>query len=543
MKKILHLFAATMLVSTAQAQVTYQKTSDLSADDYANKIIAVDGGYAIVGSSTSNTIGTFYASLMFADANGNIGNEGGMIGTAGTEYGTSFHISPNGETTIIGRSNGLSTTPTNVNDHFVLHLDALGEPAWMGVFGSDSADHLMNLTDANDGNIIAVGQSKRRNANRIDAVVVKLNAATGAIEWAKELGHEFVNETAYSVTALGAGEGYLVLGYSGANTIGANEVMFALLEEDGSLSTVFLLGGPGDDDARAFIPYEGVPGIFYVAGNTRNIGQGGGEAFLARLDASLGGAPVLSWFKTYGATGNESLQSASVAEDGNILLVGTTPSFGNGAEGFIIKVDENGTVLWSNVYGGAGDDFLQNVIVDGADGYLAVGYSNSFDGTQNDVWLVRTDLDGNSNCNWATAAFVEETIDPSVAYLDFASPVLAEITSTDVVYIDRGDGLGFEQFTSSVSILCEPVGIDEDGLNDSVSVYPNPSENGIFTVSLNSGRHQLTVVDAMGRVVFNAQTSQTSTAKVELSDAPKGVYFLSITDIDSGDRSTFSIVR
>ena len=97
------------------------------------------------------------------------------------------------------------------------------------------------------------------------------------------------------------GVGYAAIGYSGVSVIGANDNLFFLLNEDGTKNSTFVFGGPGDDDARSVV--ENGSGKIYVAGNSRSIGQGGGDAFLARFDVSGFPTIVLDWYKTYGATG------------------------------------------------------------------------------------------------------------------------------------------------------------------------------------------------------------------------------------------------
>jgi len=542
MKKILLILFTPFLFCEVSGQ-TFNKAYDLGADDYGNNIMLQNGSLMIVGSSTSNTGGTFCAAIMNADIDGVMSSNGGQVGGPGTEFGRDFYNSTSGELTILGRSNSFSTDPANVNDFMVMRFGNGGAPQWMTVFGSDSVDLAIDMTEANDGGVIVVGQSKRRHLQRIDAVAVKLSAADGSIEWAKEIGFEFINETAFNVKALGPGEGFAIVGYSGANIIGLNEAMVIILDDDGNKQFAFLFGGPFDDDARILLDAASGDDGFYVAGNTRNIGQGSGECFLAKFGFE-GDDIVLDWFKTYGSAGNESLQSALKDGDDNILLVGTTPGFGNGQEGFLIKVDSDGEIIWSNVYGGSGNDFLQNVIEDGEGGYVAIGYSNSFGGNANDVWIVRLDADGNSGCQQAEAAFVKTDIDPSVAYIVTSHEQIDNITSTDVAYTVRdASGLEFFDNEPSENDLCNPVSVEENVADNALSVFPNPAENGVFNVNVGVGRNQILVIDAMGRELFASQTSQSSMTTIDLSNAPKGMYLLTVTDVVTGKRETSRLVK
>lgn len=533
------LLITSLLFGGLSANAQYQKAHDLGADDYANKIIATSEGYILVGSSTSNPGGSYDAALMTADVTGTLQASGGQVGGAGTEFGTSATVTSLGETTIVGRSNSFSTAPANVNDVMVLHLDGQGSPAWIQVLGSDSVDFATNVIEGNDGNIIVVGQSKRRSTNRIDAIAYKLDVTDGSIIWAKEIGSPFINETAYDVKSIG--DGYLVVGYSGANIIGFNEGMVVILGEDGSKQFAFLFGGPGDDDVRAFV--DGTQGKFFLAGNTRNIGAGSGDAFLARFDVS-NQIPSLDWFKTYGSTANESLQTAIKTDDDHVLMVGTTPTNSNGQDAFVIKVDMDGVIQWSNLYGGSGNDFFQGITSDPAGGYVAAGYSNSFGGNMNDVWLVGIDTDGNSGCNESAAGFVEETIDPSVAYMDITNATLDDITSTDVVIAERLANIDFNDNAPSENVLCALVSVDQNDQSTELVAYPNPSASGIFNVNLPANTSfDVTVFDSMGRVVsFMSLTSQTRLT-VNLSSFATGVYNLRLIDRSNGSATTTLLVK
>ena len=74
-----------------------------------------------------------------------------------------------------------------------------------------------------------------------------------------------------------------------------------------------------------------------------------------------------------------------------------------------------------------------------------------------------------------------------------------------------------------------PTGVQDAGLQNSVSVYPNPS-NGGFTVSVPASRtYTLEVTDLTGRVVKKEVIRNSNTAKLDLKGQAQGVYMLKIT--------------
>ncbi len=501
-------------------QLQFQKAHDFGAEDFGNKVIKSGSHYYVAGSSTSNASSTYDAVLQRTDEEGT-DNGGGQLDFGGAESGSDICRTSTGEVILVGRSNALSTSPAGVNDMLVLRLNSGGEPAWVQVFGSDSTENAQDVVEGNDGHIVIVGQSKRRSSDRTDAMVVKLDSADGSIIWAKEIGSEFINEGVHSIVA--TGDGYVIGGWSGANVIGLNEGFIMGLSESGEKDFVAFIGGPGDDEIKSVVPGT-VGDYIFVVGNTRDIGAGGGDVFVGRIDANSQ-PPALNWFKTYGSTGNESLQQA-IGINGKIVMTGTTNGFGNGQEGFLLQIDEDGNIDWSNVYGGAQDDYLQGVTSDDNGGFLAVGYSNSFAGTGNDIWIVNVDASGNSTCSQTTVTFATESISiPSVARFDFMNVALDDITSTDVTLTPRQGGPDFGGNPVTTNTLCLTVDVADVNENVEFGLYPIPTDNVLNVTFPSDDVYNVSIYAVDGRVVYSGSFSGLN-SRMSVEHLVAGVYVL-----------------
>lgn len=84
------------------------------------------------------------------------------------------------------------------------------------------------------------------------------------------------------------------------------------------------------------------------------------------------------------------------------------------------------------------------------------------------------------------------------------------------------------KFTGSVT--AGTTSVTDLSLATSVSVYPNPSVNGVFTVSLGgtSNKTTITVFNILGEVVFSKEVNSVPQQIVDLSNESNGCYFVNI---------------
>lgn len=115
--------------------------------------------------------------------------------------------------------------------------------------------------------------------------------------------------------------------------------------------------------------------------------------------------PPPIWNRTFGGPYNDWADDVEVTSDGGYIIAGSTNSSGAGCYDFwLVKTDINGNQLWNKTYGGIGDDWAFGIAVPGVispakEGYIIAGTTNSSGAGDYDVWLVKTDVDGNQLWN------------------------------------------------------------------------------------------------------------------------------------------------
>lgn len=141
---------------------------------------------------------------------------------------------------------------------------------------------------------------------------------------------------------------------------------------------------------------EVASGEYVTAGYTESYGLGDKDAWLIRVDED----GEILWNKTFGGIEYDYAQSIQQTSDGGFILMGGTSSFGAGDMDFwMIKTDEDGTMQWNKTYGGSEFDYGEEGWQTSDGGYIFLGYTYSFGNGESDAWVIKTDENGNVQWN------------------------------------------------------------------------------------------------------------------------------------------------
>ncbi|ENO12498.1 hypothetical protein MBGDC06_00519 [Thermoplasmatales archaeon SCGC AB-539-C06] len=128
--------------------------------------------------------------------------------------------------------------------------------------------------------------------------------------------------------------------------------------------------------------------------------------------------PYLDWNKTFGG-GDDDYGNYVCQIDDGYIIVGETSSYGAGsADVWLIKTDHDGNKLWSRTFGGSGYDWGKSAQQTSDGGYIVAGYTESYGVEVGDALLIKTDYAGNMIWNKTigglssdAATFVQQTND------------------------------------------------------------------------------------------------------------------------------------
>jgi hypothetical protein len=162
-------------------------------------------------------------------------------------------------------------------------------------------------------------------------------------------------------------------------------------------------GGAGDDWGQSV--QQTTDGGYIIAGYTTSFGVSGKDVYLIKTDAH---GDTL-WTRTYGGGSDDLSYSVQLTTDGGYVVAGRTYSFGAGFwDVYLLKTNASGDTLWTRTYGGASSDGGKSVQQTSDGGYLVAGYTASLGAGASDVYLIKTDANGDSQWTKAYGGWSDE---------------------------------------------------------------------------------------------------------------------------------------
>ena len=103
----------------------------------------------------------------------------------------------------------------------------------------------------------------------------------------------------------------------------------------------------------------------------------------------------LIWTKTYGGPDEDAANDVIQTTDGGYLAAGYTYSFGAGnSDIYLVKTDSNGDTLWTRAYGNSAMDYANAVFQTTDGGFVILGTKDSLTGSNKYIYVIKTNSSG-----------------------------------------------------------------------------------------------------------------------------------------------------
>ena len=349
-----------------------------------------DGGYVIVGSSTSYGAGGSDLWILKVDASGEF-SWSKTYGGQGNDVGKAIVQTSDGGYIITGYTRSFSSGGDM--DLWLIKTDANGESClyndggtctqnsskWVKSFGTSGNDYGNSVQETSEGDFIVAGKS-----GRIPSVFVVKTNYLGEKIWENLYGTGPGDRGQYIIERQDLG--FLIVGKENPNNADDNLCLINI-DTDGSEVWHSLYGGGSSDGGNHVSEVSG--GGFIIAGSTKSYGNGNWDDMWL-VKTSTGGS--MEWQKTYGGNYTEIGNYVHEKVSGGYIITGSTESIGQGLyDIWVVSTDYTGNEIYSQTFGGNMDDkALRGSKSDNGE-LLIIGYTSSFGNGGDDVLFIKID--------------------------------------------------------------------------------------------------------------------------------------------------------
>ena len=274
-------------------------------------------------------------------------------------------------------------------DMYLIKVDGSGNEQWSKNFAPASSYYTEgnSIQQTNDTGYIICGTSVVSDYN---VYLVKTDV-NGNEQWSQMFGG--INFDEGKCVQQTNDDGYIVSGHTWDLGNSFSDILLLKIDSNGNQQWNKSIGGLNYDVAE-FVQQTN-DGGYIITGYTRDFSDTIGltsDIYLVKTDEN--GNEL--WSKTFGGFNVDEGKCIQQTNDGGFIIIGSTRSFSNGDNDvYLIKTDGNGNEQWSKTFGGIGDDEGEYVQQTSDGGYIVTGSSESFGSIEKEVYLIKTDGAGN----------------------------------------------------------------------------------------------------------------------------------------------------
>jgi PGF-pre-PGF domain-containing protein len=258
----------------------------------------------------------------------------------------------------------------------------------------DYDDYGSSVQQTSDGGYIVAGQCDYDDLHTGDVYIIKTDYK-GNIEWSNFTGSDSGQDEALDVKQTRDG-GYVIAGYTEVEDDNY-DLWIIEFDSNGTVNQSWIVGKGTDTIDKGYsIVQNNTTGDYIITGLTYGFGYPGNmDLWFYKIDPDSGTNTSTIW-----GTTDELEEGHSIYEtkDGGYIITGQT-----GSEVYknftILKVDSDGNEEWHKPHNSSNNDsgsFIQQTY---DEGFITIGYTNFTVNEKKDIYINKTDVNGNFQWN------------------------------------------------------------------------------------------------------------------------------------------------
>ena len=316
----------------AAGNILWTRSFGGSGDDNGWSVHESDGHFFIAGFTDSYGAGDFDCYLIGTDSDGKA-EWSRTFGGVGKDRCWGIRPTADGGYVLVGETTSFGS---GAEDCYLIRTDASGDEVWSRTFGGEKGDRCFAVAQAGDGGFLLAGQTYSEGAGDRDAYLIKTDEL-GTQEWSRTFGGA-ESDVAHSVSKNAEGD-FIVTGYSASLATLGDDPYVIRIDVEGEVlwTSVFAMEGVN----RTLTGEQTTDGGFIMGGFSENRSSGVRSALLVKADAD--GELEWSRDVLPTATGRTVGYTVRATRDGGAILTGHTTEGSTGdLDLFLIKTNQLG---------------------------------------------------------------------------------------------------------------------------------------------------------------------------------------------------------
>lgn len=387
MFKLITSAAALALAVSVSAQQFQHATGTTQTDLFYSITTYDNNTFVLGGMSAGSALNSNTGMVLCTDK---YGNEKWAKNIGGNSSDAVAKVLAVPETGILFGGSSASGNPTGMPNVFYGMLDASGEALWTRELDGSGDEQLRDMMLTENGDILLAAMSRSFGPS-YDILLTRV-APDGTTLWSKAYGTPDY-ETPVKVVEAADGS-FFVWCHQNGNATDGFDALLLKVDANGNLEWSKRFGLPGSNLAWDMTLTEA--GHLLMVGDTNVAGAGMNDAYMICVDQE----GTVQWSNTYGGPNNDHATTILHVQNSMYALVGATGSFGHGGLDMLVAfVNDQGDLKYASAYGGNIKDVAHSAVLLEDDGLYLAGETRSFGPGFMSGYLVRVDQDGASACH------------------------------------------------------------------------------------------------------------------------------------------------